>query len=118
MADRIKSMSAPTRSVIVALLVALAVSALGWWTHVRSVMYGALLFLLAGALLPFLVLAALLALLCCAAFAAALSGEGDLHAGAPEAAGIAEAWNRFSSCITACSPNNGARYFGVLLWAA
>jgi hypothetical protein len=82
--------------VVVALLVALAVSALGWWTNLRSVMYGALLVFMAGALFPFLALIALVAAVSCAAFVAALSGGGDVHVGAPEATGIAEAWTRLA----------------------
>ncbi|HET7543789.1 MAG TPA: hypothetical protein VFK05_28150 [Polyangiaceae bacterium] len=108
--------TAPGREiVIVALLVALAVGALGWWTHVRSVMYGALLFFLAGALLPFLVLVVVLALLSIAAFVAALSG-GDLHVAAPEASGVAEAWTRFTSgYYRLLAKQRGPWFWGVAL---
>jgi len=82
--------------VAVALFVAIAVSMLGWWTNLRSVMYGALLLFMAGALLPFVVLVAVLAFVCCAALVAALSGGGDLHIGAPEATGVAEGWTRLT----------------------
>lgn len=82
--------------VVVAVLVASLVCGLGWFTQLRSVMYGALLLALAGALLPFLLLVALIALVAVAALVAALTGGGDLHVGAPDASGIAEGFSRLT----------------------